>query len=127
MNAENILPFFLIVAPFAVAFLLEAIVIYFFTIRRFWPGVGVAFLINLLSLAVLYGSSLLMGKLGYEFNGLRLPLQVILMLWWLSVIADGLLLQLFNAKTDKRTVFTASLVMNSISYLFLYFFITNSH
>jgi hypothetical protein len=78
-------------------------------------------------LAVLYGSSLLMGKLGYEFNGLRLPLQVILMLWWLSVIADGLLLQLFNAKTDKRTVFTASLVMNSISYLFLYFFITNSH
>jgi hypothetical protein len=127
MNADSILPFLLIVAPFAFAFLLEAAVLYFFKFKHFWAGVGTAIAVNLLSLAVLYGSSLLLNKLGYEFNGLRLPLQVILALWWLSVVADGLLLQLFSPKAEKRIVYTASLVMNTLSYLFLYFFITNSH
>lgn len=127
MNADSILPFLLIVAPFAIAFLLEAAVLYFLRIKRIWPAVGTAIAINLLSLAVLYGSSLLLNKLGYEFTGLRLPLQVILALWWLSVVADGLLLQLFAPKAEKQAVYTASLVMNSLSYLFLYYFITNSH
>lgn len=127
MNADSIFPFLLIVAPFVFAFLLEAAVFYFFKIKRFWAGIGVTIAVNLLSLAVLYGSSLLLNQLGYEFNGLRLPLQVILALWWLSVVTDGLLLQLFSPKAEKRRVYTASLVMNTLSYLFLYFFITNSH
>lgn len=127
MNADSMLPFLLIVTPFAIAFLLEAAVLYFLRIKRFWPAVGISVAVNLLSLAVLYGSSLLLNKLGYEFNGLRLPLQVILACWWLSIIADGLLLQLFSPKAEKRMVYTASLVMNTVSYLFLYFFITNSH
>ena len=127
MSTENILPFVLFITPFVLAFLIEAVVIYFFKIKRFWPGVLVAFLVNLLSLLVLYGSSLLMGKMGYEFTGLRLPIQVILALWWLSVLSDALLLQLFAPRVERRTIITAALVMNAISYFFLYFFITNSH
>ena len=127
MSTESIVPFLLIIAPFAIAFLIEALVIYFFKLTSFGRSVIVSFAINLFSLAVLYGFGLLMGKLGYEFNGLRLPLQVILTLWWLSVIVDALLLQFFSRKAEKRNLFMASIVMNSFSYLFLYFFITNSH
>lgn len=127
MNVESIVPFILIITPFAIAFLLEALVIYFFKLKSFWAAVGVAYLMNLLSLAVLYGCSLLLGKLGYEFNGLRLPVQVMLALWWVSVIADALLLQLFAKKAEKSRVYFSSLVMNVFSYLFLYVFIVNSH
>lgn len=127
MNTESVLPFLLIIAPFAIAFLLEAIVIYFFKLKSFGKSVLVSVGVNLFSLVVLYGCTLLLGKLGYEFNGLRLPLQVILTLWWLSIISDALLLQLFSPKTEKKIVFSASIVMNSLSYLFIYFFITNSH
>lgn len=126
MNADSFLPFLLLVAPFAIASLLEAIVIYFFKLRLFWPSIGFSLLVNILSLCVLYASSLLMTKLGYEFNGLRLPLQVLLALWWVSVMTDGLLLQLF-LKSDRKKIYTASIAMNSLSFLFLYFFVMNSH
>jgi hypothetical protein len=127
MNLETVSPFLLIVAPFFVAFLLEAFVIYFFRLKRFWASAGIAFLINLLSLGVLYGSSLLVGKLGYEFNGLQLPLQVVLFLWWLSIVADGILLRFFAKNTERKRIYLCSIVMNTLSYFFLYFFITNSH
>lgn len=123
MNVESILPFFLIAAPFAAAFFLEAMVIYFFKIKSFWPAMVVALAVNLLALAVLYGGSLLAGKLGYEFNGLQIPPQVLLFLWWLSVIADGALLQLLATGAKTKIIYTASIVMNMISYTLLYFFI----
>jgi hypothetical protein len=127
MNAESILPFLLVLLPFGIAFFIEALVIYFFRIKRFWRSLGLSLLINVLVLLLLYGASLLLGKLGYEFNGLLLPLQVILFFWWLSAVADGLLLQFFLKTTNKHRVFLASIVMNALSYLFLFFFITNSH
>ena len=127
MNAESILPFLLILLPFGIAFFIEALVIFFFRIKHFWGALGLSLLINLLVLVLLYAASLLLGILGYEFNGLLLPLQVILFFWWLSIVADGLLLQFFSKKTNKHRVFLASIVMNSLSYLFLFFFITNSH
>ncbi|HEV7331054.1 MAG TPA: hypothetical protein VGN63_08455 [Flavisolibacter sp.] len=127
MTVESIYPFLLILLPFAIAFFAEALVIYFFKIRRFWASLGISIIINVLTLLLLYGSSLLLGKLGYELNGLLLPLQVILFFWWLSVIVDGALLQMFSQKKEKSQIYVASIVMNTLSYLFLYFFITNSH
>ena len=127
MNIQSIYPFLLIVAPFAIAFLLEAFVIYFSKIKRFWAGLGVSVVVNLLALVVLYGASLLMGKLGYEFNGLQLPLQVMLALWWVSVIVDALLLRSFSKTIPLQKIYVSSIVMNTISFLFLYFFIANSH
>lgn len=126
MNLESITPFLLIVAPFAIAFFIEALVIYFFRIKTFWISIGLSFLVNLLSLVVLFAGSVLLTNLGYEFNGLRLPVQVLLVMWWLSVVSDGILLQLFS-KAEKRKLYFASITMNSLSYLFLWFFITNSH
>ncbi|MFL5809754.1 MAG: hypothetical protein ACJ749_09540, partial [Flavisolibacter sp.] len=68
-----------------------------------------------------------LSKFGYEFNGLQLDFPVVLFLWWLSVMVDGLALQLFAKTVQKQKIFMASIVMNSLSYLFLYFFISNSH
>lgn len=125
MDVQSIFPFLLIIAPFAAAFFLEAVVIYFFRIKRFWASAGISILVNLVSFAVLYGASLLLGKLGYELNGLRLPLQAFLALWWISVVADGFLLQLFSTGAEKKTTWLCSIVMNSLSYLLFYFFIAN--
>jgi hypothetical protein len=127
MNIESLTPFLLIIAPFFIAFLLEALVIYFFKLRQFWPSVGISFLINLLALLVLYVGCLLLTKIGYELNVLQFPIQVTLFLWWLSMITDGILLQLLSRREEKKRIYLTSIVMNSVSYLFLYFFISNSH
>lgn len=127
MTPDSILPFLLILLPFALAFLTEGLVVYFFRIRSVWASLGAAVVVNLLTLLLLYGSSWLLGKLGYELNGLRLPFPVVLFFWWLSVVVDGALLKLFFRKADGKQVYLASIVMNTLSYLVLYFFIANSH
>ena len=126
MQFENYYPFLLILAPFAIAYLLEALVIYFFRLKRFWPAIGVSVLINLLTLLILYGSSLLLGKLGYQLNGLLLPLQVVLLFWWLSILTDGYLLQLLTKKAKNERIYLCSILMNTLSWILLYFFILNS-
>ena len=131
MNIESLLPFLFFIGLFLVAFLIEALVLYFFNLRLFWKAAGLSILINLLSLAVIYFiASALLSLLGYDvrsFNGLNPPVQVTAFLWWLSVIADGLLLMLFLRRQDKSKIFLASIIMNWLSFLFLYFFIVNSH
>jgi hypothetical protein len=131
MDIETIAPFLLILAPFVIAFFIEALVLYFFKLKGFWVSLGLSILINLVSIAVIYfiGSPLL-GTLGYEmgqFNGLNLQLQVVAFLCWLSIIIDGLLLQLLLRRQDRKRIYTASFVMNVISYLFFHFFIAYSH
>ena len=127
MTVESMLPFLLILFPFLICFFSEALVIAFFGFRRFWAALGFSIIINLLTLLLLYGSSLLLEKLGYEFNGLLLPVQVMLFFWWLSVLADGALLKLFLPRADTKRVYLASMGMNALSYLFVYFFVANSH
>lgn len=128
MNIESLVPLLLILAPFLIAFLIESLVIYFFKLKTFWLGVGTAFLINLLSIALVYFiAAFILTRIGYEFNGLQLPPPVVAFIWWVSVITDGLLLTVFCRNKKRETIFRASIVMNTISYLFLYFIITNSH
>jgi len=127
MNVQSVTPFLLIIAPFVIAFLLEALVIFFFKLKRLWPALGISILINLVALAVLYGASLAIGQLGYHLNGLRLPYPVFFTFWWLSVIVDGLLLQVFSRRSDARKIYLASIVMNTLSFVFLYLFISNTH
>lgn len=127
MTPESVFPFLLLLLPFVLAFFAEGLVIYFFKIKGFWVSLGTAILINLFTLLVVYAFSLLLGKLGYEFNGLLLPLPVMLFFWWLSIVVDGLLLKLFFRRTDGKQLILASIVMNTFSYLLFYFFISNSH
>jgi hypothetical protein len=126
MQFERYYPFLLIIAPFAFAYVAEALVIYFFRLKSFWASIATSILINLVTLLVLYGSGLLLGKLGYLINGLELPLQIIVFFWWLSIMTDGFLLQLFTKKAVTKNIFLCSIVMNTISWLFLYLFITNN-
>lgn len=123
-NLQNFL--FIIIQTVGIVILLEAVVIYFFKIKRFWPALGVISLINLLSFGLLFLAAILPGKLGYELNGLHLPLPVMVFFWWVSVMADGLLLQLIAPRAEKQTVYLASTLMNTASFLFLYFFVINS-
>lgn len=127
MNVQSITPVLLVIAPFALAFLLEAVVIWRFKIKPFWKSVGLSVFINLLTLCVLFGAGFLIGQLGYRFNGLRVPLQVFLLFWWLSVLVDGLLLQGLARQITTKRIYVSSLVMNAVSYLFLYLFVAYSH
>jgi len=128
MNTESLIPFALIITPFFLAFFIEGIVLYFFKIKAFWSSIGIAVAVNLLSLVVIFYAIMpLLGKLGYQFNGLELPVPVVLFLWWFSSIADGLLVLLFFKHVEKKRIFSASIIMNALSYLFLYIFIVNSH
>ena len=131
MNFESLLPFFVILGVFLFAFFLEAIVVYAFKIKTFWKALGITIVVNLVSLLLIYFlAAAFLSKLGYEigqFNGLNLQPQVIAFMWWFSSIAEGLLLQFFTGKHERKKAFTAAIIMNAISYLFLYFFITNSH
>ena len=128
MNIESLAPLLLILAPFLIAFFMEALVINFFKLKSFWPAVGVAIIINLLSIGLVYFiASFILSKVGYEFNGLQLALPVVAFIWWVSIIAEGLLLRLFCRNQKREKLFQASIVMNTISYLFLYFIVVNSH
>ena len=131
MDIESVVPFLLLLAPFAIAFFIEALVIYFFKLKGFWLSIGLSILVNLIALAVIYfiGSPIL-GAIGYDmgqFNGLNLPIQVVVFLCWLSILIDGFIVQLMLRKQDKKTIYTSSTVMNILSYLFLHFFIVYSH
>ena len=123
MHVESYFPFLLILAPFAFAFLAEAVVIYLFRLKALGAALGLGLLINLLSMAVLYGSVLVLGKLGYAVGGLQLPVQVVLFFWWLSILFDGLLLRLFTKNKTTEKIFLCAIAMNSFSWLFLYLFI----
>lgn len=131
MNIESLLPFALILAPFILAFFVEALVIYFFKLKKFWGSVGISFAINIISIAlVFYVAGPVLGKLGYEvgqFNGLNLPIQALAFVWWFSLIADGLMLQLVIKNVDRKKIYLASILMNTLSYLFLHLFIEYSH
>lgn len=128
MNIESLVPFFLIIAPFLIAFFVESLVIYFFKLKPFWQSAGISIIINLLSIALVYFvASFILSRIGYEFNGLQLRLPVVAFIWWISVIAEGFLLLLFCRNQKREKLFQASLVMNTVSYLILYFIVTNSH
>lgn len=128
MNTESLLPLLLLITPFAIIFFIKAMVLYFFKIRRFWSAIGISVIINLITLAIIfYGVMSLLGNLNYEFNGLHLPAPVVFFLWWFSSVTEGFLLHLFFRQKQKRQLFAASIVMNALSYIFLYIFIINSH
>lgn len=131
MTIESFLPFLLILAPFLIAFTLEAAVMAVYKLKPFWACLGISVLVNLVSIALLYFvASAILSLFGYDtanFNGFILAPQSVVFLCWFSIIAEGLLLRLFIRKARRKTIFLASIVMNALSFLFLYFFIVNSH
>ena len=127
MNVDIIYPFLLLIAPFLFAFILESIIIYFFRLESFGRSLVLSLLLNLATLLILYVAGIILLKILNSMNSLLLPLQVVFFFWWLSVLADGFLLQLFAKKAGRQKLYICSLVMNSVSYLFLALFIQYSH
>lgn len=131
MNIESLLPLFLLLAVFLAAFLLEALVIVSFKLKKFWAALGISLLVNLVSLALLYFvAGPVLSALGYDVgkpSGLNRQLQVVLFLWWFSVVAEGGLLWLFLRRPEKKSAFLASIIMNLVSFLFLYLFDLINH
>jgi hypothetical protein len=131
MNIESFLPFLLILTPFAAAFFLEAAVMFFLKLKPFRTCLGISILTNLLSFALLYfvGSPLL-SLFGYDtanFNSFNLHPQTVAFLCWVSIIVEGLLVGFLLRSVPTKRVFTASISMNVLSFIFLYLFIANSH
>lgn len=131
MNIESLLPFFLLLAVLLLAFALEAAVMAFFKLKKFWPAFGISIPLNLVSLALVYfGAVPFLSALDYGIgkpNGLTMQVQVILFLWWFSVMVEGLLLSLLFRRQNKRPVFLAAIFMNLASFVFLYVFNLISH
>lgn len=123
--------FLLFLGLFLLAFLIEALVLYFFKLTRFWAGFGLAIALNLISFALIYFVAFpILGLMGYDLgklNGLNPPAQVTAFFWWFSVVVEGLLLTLFLRRQQRSKIFLASTIMNWLSFLFLYLFIINSH
>lgn len=131
MNIESLLPFFLLLAVLLFAFAVEAAVMAFFKLKKFWPAVGVSLLVNLASLALIYFlAAPFLSLLGYDIgkpNGLNMQVQVILFLWWFAAVTEGILLSLFLRRQKKPQIFLVSVVMNTASFVFLYVFDIISH
>ena len=128
MNAQSLVPILLLIMPFVLAFLIEALVIYFFKLYSFWRAIGFSFIINILTIGIMaFAVVPIIGKLGYTIDGLQSPPPVFVFLWWVSAVVDGFLLMLLPPRKKNQSVFIASILMNAVSYLFLYFFIVYSH
>ncbi|GAA4755092.1 hypothetical protein [Flavisolibacter ginsenosidimutans] len=131
MSIESLTPFLIIFAIFLIAFLIEALVLYFFKLKKFWASFGISVLVNLVSLTLIYYvAAAVLHALGYDmgkYNGLNLQLPVVAFLWWFSVVVEGLLLCFFFSRHELKRAFIASILMNFLSMLFLYAFIINSH
>lgn len=121
----------LLLGFFAVVFAIEADVLSSFKLQPFWAALGLSVLLNLVSFALLYfAASALLSLLGYEtagLDGLNRQPQVILFLWWFSVVAEGLLLLAFLRKAEPKRILIAAILMNVLSFLFLYGFVEFSH
>jgi len=131
MSIESLTPFLIVLAIFLIAFLIEALVLYFFKLKKFWASFGISVLVNLVSLTLIYYvAAAVLHALGYDmgkYNGLNLQLPVVAFLWWFSVVVEGLLLCFFFSRDELKRAFIASIFMNFLSMLFLYAFIINSH
>ena len=131
MSIESLVPFLILLGLFLVAFLIEALVLYFSRLKKFWPSFGISVVVNIFSLLLNYFvASSLVSRLGYDssqFSGLNLQLPVVAFLWWFSVVVEGGLLCFFFSAHERKKVFLASILMNFLSFLFLYVFIVNSH
>jgi hypothetical protein len=106
--------------------LAEGFIINLFKINRFWKSVWHAMLVNLVS--VIAGFVILNVTDGtqyedfFELEADTRHLSPWVIYWIVSVVIEALVLKLLNRSAAWSKIFTASVVMNIITYVFLYFF-----
>lgn len=131
MNLESLLPLFILLAVFLLAFATEALVMAFFKLKKFLPAFGISVVVNLASLVLLYFfASRFLSVLHYDIgkpNGLNTQFQVMAFLWWFCTMTEGIFLSLLLRREQKEKVFLVAAVMNLASFVFLYVFDVISH
>lgn len=100
-----------------VCILFEAIIITLFKINRFSKSVMHSGVINIISLLVIYFIWPLLSDININESKLfpLLPL-----LWFVTVVVEGLLLLFLNQKQNWKKLFAAAAVMNFVSFLIIY-------
>lgn len=131
MNIESLLPLYILLAVFLLAFAAEAAVMTLFKLKKFWPAFVLSLFLNVVSFSLIYFLARpFLSSLGYDigkFNGLNLQAQVIAFLWWFCVMVEGSLLTLFLRRSANSRVFVVAALMNLGSFIFLYVFDIVSH
>ncbi len=106
--------------------LAEGFIINLFKINRFWRSVWHAMLVNLVSVIAGFVILNVTDDTDHEdlFN-LEADTNHLAawgIYWLVSVIIEALVLKLLNRSAPWSKIFAASVVMNIITYVFLYFF-----
>jgi hypothetical protein len=120
----------ILLIPIAFIFLLfvwglvEGFIINLFRINRFWKSVWHAIIVNIVSLIigfVMIGVANKMGLQDYtelEATMKLLPTWIVFLL--VSILVEGLVLKALNRSKSWSTIFSASLVMNLLTYIILF-------
>ncbi|HVT83725.1 MAG TPA: hypothetical protein VHD35_00915 [Chitinophagaceae bacterium] len=112
--ASNIL-WILLLILFAVI-LIEAVVMVLFKIGNFWKAFSHSSIVNIVSTIVGY---ILINQLD-PLSGKISSLEQWLIFYWVTVVMEGLLMMLLFTHTSKSKLWLVTVVMNLVSYVFLY-------
>ena len=123
----------LLFIPIAFVFLLlvwglvEGFVINLYGINRFWRSVWHAIIVNLLSLVVgfiMIGVAHSMDL--SEYTSVRASTELLpswIIFWLVSVVVEALVLKALNRSKPWGKIFSASFVMNIITYIIMFAFV----
>ena len=96
---------------------MEGLIIYLFKIRKYWPAVAIALLINVASLIAGF---ILMPSLKYYDADAGSLIEFLLITYAVTIVIEGLLLKVLNQSKSWKSIIGATLVMNLITYLILF-------
>lgn len=123
----------LIAIPIAIVLLLfvwgliEGFIINLFGINRFWKSVWHAIVVNLVSLVIGFVMIGLADKLGMDqYTEVKASAELLpmwLAFWAVSVLVEGLVLKAMNRSKTWSKIFSASVVMNILSYIIMYAYV----
>lgn len=123
----------LILVPLAIVLfllvwgLVEGFIINLFRINRFWKSVWHAIIVNLISLVVGFVLIGVAEQMDWDqYTELKASTQLLpawIVFWAVSVVVEGLVLKALNRSKSWGTIFTASLVMNIVSYVILFAYV----
>jgi hypothetical protein len=110
---------------FVIIVLIEAVVMMVFKLNRFVKAIGDSVIINIASVLIIF---LVVGILAdIQVGTVDAPLFVTAAgLYFLTFIAEGLVLKLLNKGLRWGKIISASAIMNLLTYILLYFFYISS-
>jgi hypothetical protein len=107
--------------------LVEGLILYLFRIGKLMRSIGYAFVANGTSFLFCVFVAGLVNLIGYHVSITSIPLPVLLLFCWLSIIIEAIIIKLLHRTTNTTQVFMASILLNFVTFLFFYLFLLFSH